>query len=477
MGRALTNAQMRAADEYTIVKLGIPSAELMRRAGLALADEVEKTVKELNARGVLVVCGTGNNGGDGYVCARELLNRGIDVAVYSAEGDLSEDCKREKSRYKGAYSKHICGAIIVDCLFGTGLSREVTGAFAQIIDDINSSGSYVISADIPSGLSGDNGLPLGKAVKADKTVAIAEYKTGTFLNDGLDLCGEIVLKDIGITCPEENYVSVNYGGDMPRFYKKRRRNTHKGTYGSANIVAGAEKYAGASVLSLKAALRSGCGYIKLTSDEKLKYALLSKFPQVIFIEQPDLTSDCIAIGMGGGVSERFYGNIAYLIKNYSGKLVIDADGLNSLAKCGVEILKDKNCEIVITPHIKEFSRLTGKTAESVMRDPVGEARNFAREYGVTVLLKSAASVICGGDKTAINVRGTTALSKGGSGDMLSGFLCGCLARGMSAFDGALCAAETLGLAAEIVSAEKTDYCATANDIIKNLHFSVMRLTD
>ena len=148
--RALSNAQMRAADEYTIVKLGVPSEVLMRRAGLALADEVEAATKKLKTGKVLVVCGTGNNGGDGYVCAQELINRGICAEVYAAEGELSIDCAREKERYKGDYSRHICGAIIVDCLFGTGLSRKVTGVFSEIIEKINSTGAYVISADIPS---------------------------------------------------------------------------------------------------------------------------------------------------------------------------------------------------------------------------------------------------------------------------------------------------------------------------------------
>ncbi len=475
--RALSNAQMRAADEYTVVKLGVPSEVLMRRAGLALADEVEAATKKLKAGKVLVVCGTGNNGGDGYVCAQELINRGICAEVYAAEGELSIDCAREKERYKGGYSRHICGAIIVDCLFGTGLSRKVTGVFSEIIEKINSTSAYVISADIPSGLSGDNGLVLGNAVKADKTVAIAEYKTGMFLSYGLDYCGEIALKDIGITCPPANYAQVNYGEGSQRFYNKRKRNTHKGDYGSANIIAGSEKYCGASVLALEAALRSGCGYVKFTSDEKLKYALVAKFPQVIYTNSPDLDCNAVAIGMGGGVSGQLYAEIKFLLENYCGKLIIDADGLNSLARYGADILKRKKCQVVITPHVKEFSRLTGISVGSILENPVSVARKFAAEYGVTVLLKSCASIITDGVNVAINVRGTTALAKGGSGDMLAGFLCGCLAQGMDCFSGAYCAAQTLGLAAEIASKDFTDYCVTAKEIINNLRFSVSRLTD
>ena len=227
--RILTNAQMREADDYTINNLGIPSEELMRRAGLAIAEEALREVERLNTTDVLIVCGTGNNGGDGYVCANKLLEDGLNVKVYAFDGNLSVDCKREKERYKGGYSRHICGSIIVDCIFGTGLVREVAGKYAEVINEINSSGAFVISADIPSGLYGDNGLILNTAVKADVTVAVAEYKAGMFLNDGLDICGEVIKKDIGIVCPERDYIKLNCPRNMAEFFNKRRRNSNKGT--------------------------------------------------------------------------------------------------------------------------------------------------------------------------------------------------------------------------------------------------------
>lgn len=475
MERALTNAEMRSADDYTINCLGISSEELMHRAGVAIADEVELLANQKNAEQVLVVCGTGNNGGDGYVCAHELLNRGINVKVYAFEGNLSVDCAREKSRYKGAYLRDISGSIIVDCIFGTGLCREISGEYFDVIEKINSSGAYVVSADIPSGLNGDNGLICGIAVKADKTVAVAEFKTGMFLNDGLDFCGKIVKRDIGITCPEQSYAAVNYSGDI-NFFPKRRRNTHKGSYGTASIIAGSEKYVGAAVLATAAALKSGCGYVKLETYEKLKYKMAVKYPQVIYTDEVDLNSDSIAVGMGCGADKNLYERIKYILGEYKGKLVLDADALNALSKFGKDILKDKKCNVLITPHIKEFSRLCGKPVSETAENSLTLARSFAAEYCVTVLLKSCSSVITDGIKTFINVRGTTALAKGGSGDILSGFICGSLARGLEIFDGAVCGAQTLGLAAEISSQDKTDYCATARDIINNLHFSVKRLT-
>ena len=284
------------------------------------------------------------------------------------------------------------------------------------------------------------------------------------------------LQELGIPATVDGSVEILDAEQIRKFYPKRARNSHKGTYGSCNIVAGSEKYAGAAVLSLKGALRSGCGYVKLTSCEYVKSLLIPKLPQVIFLDEPDLTSGAIAIGMGMGATKETYDYVAYLLKNYGGSLIIDADGLNALSKFGIHILKEKNCKVILTPHAKEFSRLTKLSVEEILNNPVEISGQFSKEFGVTLLLKGAASIICEGDRVAINTRGTTALSKGGSGDILSGFMCGCLARGLEPFDAASCAAYTLGVAAEIASDEKTDYCATADDIIKNLHFSVKHLT-
>ena len=265
--------------------------------------------------------------------------------------------------------------------------------------------------------------------------------------------------------------------EIKKFYPERKRNTHKGSYGSANIIAGSDKYMGAAALAAEAALMSGCGYVKLTTSERVRSALAAKLPQIICLDDPDYSSQAVAVGMGCGVSESLYAVISKLLVDFNGKLIIDADGLNSLAKYGVDILDKRKCSVILTPHVKEFSRLTGLTVDEICLSPVKYAYGFARRYGVHVLLKGADSVITDGEKVAVNTRGTTALAKGGSGDMLSGYMCGCAARGLNIFDAAVCAAYTMGLSAEISSAQKTDYCVTAKDIIKNLHFAVKQLTD
>lgn len=272
-------------------------------------------------------------------------------------------------------------------------------------------------------------------------------------------------------------IKVYSDEEIKTFYPLRKRNTHKGNYGSANLIAGCGKYLGAAVLSAEAALRSGCGYVKLTADESVKSALAFKIPQVIFLGQPDLSSQAIAVGMGCGVSVQLYEIIQSLLSDYEGTLIIDADAINSLAKYGKEILKNNNGKVILTPHAKEFSRLTGLSIQEITKDPLNCARAFAKEYSCIILLKGADSVITDVSRTVVNTRGTTALAKGGSGDMLSGYMCGCAARGLQPFDSAVCAAYTLGLSAEISSEQKTDYCATAKDILNNLHFAVKRLTD
>ena len=294
------------------------------------------------------------------------------------------------------------------------------------------------------------------------------------MTENKDFEYNISTEEFGFKIPRNAHVIESL--DVAKFYPKRKRNTNKGDYGSANIVAGSDRYIGAAALACAAALKSGCGYVKLTSCEKVKLALAAKYPQVIYLDECDLTSKSIAIGMGCGASAELYDKIKYIVKNYSGTLIIDADGLNSIARFGSDILKDSSCSIILTPHLKEFSRLTGKTIDEISENPVNSANEFAKKYGVIVLLKGAASIITDGEDTAINTSGSTALAKGGSGDMLSGYIAGSVARGLSPFEACVCSAYTMGISAQISSEQKTDYCATAHDILDNLHLAVKRLT-
>ncbi len=485
----LTNAQMREADEYTINELGVASLDLMERAGVALADEAERLAP---TGSILCVCGGGNNGGDGFVCARVLKERGREVAALFFAARASADCACNKEKYErlgGEILTEFSGepyALIVDCLLGTGFKGEVTKEYEGVIEKINARKSgKVLSADIPSGVNGDNG-EAKIAVVADKTLCIGEIKAGVYLHDGIDCSGEVARVDIGIRLPQNTYTVLADRECVSKLLPKRKRNTHKGTYGKAAIVAGSEAYTGAAYLATAACLRSGAGYTALFVPKSILpyYALkapeallapLNEGSRVAFSEENFeklLDFDAIAYGMGTGVSQDVALGAKYLLERFKGRLVLDADALNSLAAYERERLSEifatKKCDVVLTPHCKEFSRLTGARVSEVIEKGLSAPRAFAQKYGVSVLLKSAVSVLAGENRLAVNVSGTSGQAKGGSGDVLSGVIAGLCAQGLSAFDGALVGAYLTGKAAEIAAKEQGERALLASDTISCL---------
>ncbi len=470
MQRILTTQEMRNADNYTITKLGTPEEVLVERAGHAVASVI---ISKFKGGRVLVCVGKGNNGADGRVVA-DVLSRthGFNVAI------LNVSC----GVYRLLDNKF---DIIVDCIFGTGLSREIQGKYMEVIDKINKSGAFIVSCDIPSGISGDTGLVQGVAVKANLTVAIQEYKLGHFINDGPDYTGDLVVKDIGISLWEDNYAFRLEDGDASKYFKPRNHKVNKGSFGKVAVLGGSKKYFGSALLSASSlvALKSGAGYSYLYIPESLFSIYAGVNPECIigtfkdsdgeieFFEEdlkPLLEFRSLAIGMGLGVSEETYKTVCYFIKNFKGRLVIDADGLNSLAKYGVDVLKEKNCEIILTPHVGEFSRLIGKTVSEIQYDFINTAKEFAKNYGVILLLKSACSVITDGEKVILNTTGNSGLAKAGSGDVLSGFLAGMLLREGETIELTAVSSYVFGKAGEIATNEQNEYTVTASDVIKAL---------
>lgn len=471
---AVTNEEMRLADARTI-EGGVPSLTLMERAGRAIA----KIVAE-NGSGekIVVACGSGNNGGDGYVAARYLREWGFPVSVWAVGAPKSEDCKAVAALWKGE-TWEICPVrkgVLVDCLFGTGLARPLEGKYLEAVRFINEGAFLVYAADIPSGLNGDNGQIMGEAVKADHTISIAYRKVGTLLADGIDRCGTVHVVDIGIETQEGYFVL--YGGESIQFLPQRRRNVHKGTFGMATLVAGSLRYSGAALLGIGALRRMGAGYTRLVTDREVLPHYIGRYPDVLLSawDEEIVRSKAVAIGSGMGVSEELYAHIRFLLERYEGTLVIDADGLNALALYGKDVLKEKKCAVVLTPHIKEFARLTGKSVSEILADPIGEAKGFASAYGVTLLLKSAVSVVTDGRQTALNATGNASLAKGGSGDVLTGIVCG-LALTLSPYESALYGAYLLGLAAEEASARLGIYASTATDVVEALPAVLRRCTE
>lgn len=501
----LTNEQMKEADAFTTSQLGVPYLELMERAGEALfsaAKALSKTGK------ILCVCGSGNNGGDGFVCGRKLLLSGRTVDGFAFGQNPTEGCQINRAEFEINGGKMLeempdSGySLVIDCLFGTGYKPKEDEAAELLIKKINAlkkRGAKVLSADIPSGVSGTNGLAKGAAVCADVTLCFGEIKTGAVLGDGLDCCGEIRRADIGICLPAfdkegEGYAHLIEDREIAELLPKRKRNTHKGNYGTATIVAGSERYTGAAYLAAAAASRSGAGYTRLYTPSAILPLFALKAPEVLLCPLNDggraafneeiyaqMPRGGLAVGMGLGVSEAVAQSVEYLVKNHEGTLIIDADGLTSLAEYSLdrlaEIFLRKSCEVILTPHPLEFARLVGKTTAEVLENDLALAKEFALRHGVTVLLKGASSIVTDGKRASVCIAGTAGQAKGGSGDVLSGVLAGLAAMKLSAYDAAKAGALLCGRAAEIGTKTHGEYSLLASDIIENLGRAFLSVTE
>ena len=493
----LTNGQMRRADEYATRQTS--ALELMERAGKAIADRVQ----ELSFMGeILCVCGGGNNGGDGFVCARYLLSLNYPVTVFCNAEKFSAETERNRAEYLQLGGKIVSKmpslgiAVVVDCLLGTGFKGELKPSAKAIIEEINTlknQGAYVLSADVPSGLN-DNGRA-EYAVYADETLCIGQEKLAVRLLDGLDFAGEVSTLDIGIGVLETEkteYAVAVEKQEVKEILPKRKRNSHKGSYGRVAIVGGSAQYTGAPYLSTLSALRSGVGYTTLFVADGIAQDYILRTPEAL-IERLDGDKellfnardfkkmhpyDAVCYGMGLGVSEEVFKGVEYLLKNYTGKLILDADALNSLAKYGsAELLIEKKCEVLITPHVKEFSRLTLKTVDEILSDSLEKAKNFANAYKVSVLLKGASTVITDGTHTFLNLTGCSAQAKGGSGDVLAGLIGGLCAQGLSVLDGGVAGSYIAGVSAEFSSEEVTEYSALPTDFIQAFTRAFKFVTD
>ena len=470
MERILTVCQMRNADKLTIEKLGVSEDELVNRAGNAVADVIKK---QFQGGRVLVCVGKGNNGKDGLVVADVLSKtHGFAVDIFDVE-------KSNESQFDKKYD------ILIYCIFGTGLNKEITGKYKQIIERINTLNCYKISCDIPSGINGENGKIMGVAVKSDLTVAIQEYKVGHFFGDGIDYCGKIVCKDIGISVWDENVIKRIDNRDARKNFEQRARNVHKGCFGKACVIGGSRDLSGSVLLSANAlaSLKSGVGYSYMCVPKSLFNAYVGKTPETILISLNDdensivldkeslekvMHCDCIAIGMGLSTTKGVYDTIEYLLKNYKGTLLIDADGLNSISNFGKDVLKEKTCKVVLTPHIGEFSKLLCVDKKNLIDNIIPYAVDFAREYGVILVVKSAISVITDGKEVYLNTTGCSGMAKAGSGDVLSGFMSGMLARVPDSLDAVLCSVYVFGLAGESAQKKYNEYTITATEIINEI---------
>lgn len=476
MRHLVTGSQMKAIDRYTIETIGIPSLVLMERAAAAVAETVQREYEGLFGKNnkiqpgtIWAVCGTGNNGADGIAAARMLHNKGYQVTVILV-GDQSratEEFRLQKEigdrlglpmlLWAGEFSGK-CD-ILIDAVFGVGLTRPVEGEYLEILEAMNSCGAAcVVSVDMPSGIHSDNGRLMGKAVKADVTVTFGYQKIGSVLYPGKEYCGRTEIVDIGfppVSLKQAGQTAYTYGPEDMARIPHRQPYSNKGTFGKILIVAGSVDMCGAAYLSGLAAYRMGAGLVKIMTVEEnrqmlqqlLPEAILSSYDCMQVIEQPEsfrqkvedecAWADVIVLGPGIGRAPYAEKLVQEFMMNAYVPMVIDADGLNIIAE-REELTQYFTENIIITPHLGEMARLTGLSIPEIRSDLIGTAADYSGRYGIQCVLKDAVTVVTGREgQCYINSSGNSSMAKAGSGDVLTGVIAGLLGLGVEIWDAAV----------------------------------------
>lgn len=510
--KLVTSEEMRALDRAAISKHKIPSLTLMEKAGRAVADAVLK-FSGVGSGQIVIVCGKGNNGGDGLVAARYLIGAGRDVAVLvlSSLDELSPDA-RANFEFLAPLSTHIFfvtgilelnsrsplfhqAACIIDAIFGTGLSDEVKDLGKRAIELLNSVNAPKISIDVPSGLDSDTGKPHGIAVRAELTVTLGLPKIGLFAGFGPDHAGKIVVADIGIPESEIERLDSKLFLIEPKmfssYFGKREAKSHKGNYGHVAVFAGSLGHLGAGYLVSLAALRAGCGLVTYCIPQKAFTRFDARYPEIMCDSIPDDGTarfhpsglfaaldaakgvDVIAIGPAIGTDAKTREFLNQFIAKISKPVVIDADGLNAL---DLSSLRSRSKATILTPHPGEMARLLGLTTDEVQRDRLNIAKNFAKTHGVYLILKGANTIVATPDgRAAVNPTGNAGMATAGMGDALTGIIASFLAQGMETFDACSSAVYLHGLAGDIAAAELTERALITSDVIRCLSGAMKKM--
>ena len=483
-------SQIRELDKFTIENEPIASIDLMERAALAIANKyIELFSSDFP---VCVIAGPGNNGGDALAVARLLLQRGYHLTcILLSSGSLSVDCKVNYRRMEIQFPRSVSeltrkfidpeisnDTVIIDGIFGSGLTRPTEGIFAEAIHWINSTGRKVISIDIPSGLQGEENPDLSvPIVKADYTFSLQFPKLAFLFPENAEYVGNWKVLDIGIhSLAIENTGSEYFyleKSDIQALLKSRSKFSHKGSYGHALIVAGSMGMAGASILSAKATLRSGAGLVTVKGPECNRAIVQTAFPEAIYlsdqISDDSLSNekfDTIAIGPGIGTLVETASMLENLLKKISKPCVLDADALNIIAQ-HEHLLKVIPKNSILTPHPKEFERMFGICNSSYER--MLKAQKKAKEMQVVIILKGAHTLIANVDgKLYFNSTGNSGMATAGSGDVLTGILTGLLAQGYSPLSSSITGVYLHGIAGNKALGKQSEESLIAGDIVENL---------
>jgi ADP-dependent NAD(P)H-hydrate dehydratase / NAD(P)H-hydrate epimerase len=497
---------MQAIDGWAIYELGIPGAVLMENAGSAIVRQLQNIITDLPSKKIIVFCGKGNNGGDGFVIARHLLQLKANVTVFLA-GKLADLKDNSKTNAILAQNLNISiqelnseninnfdrklrhSDVIVDALIGTGLSKPATGIMESVINKINHHKNFTISVDINSGIDADSGLLTGPHVYSDITFALASMKNSHLIHPAAGVTKKVQLLDIGI--PQESYNKQNIKShlieekDIKNIFHSRSPDSHKGNYGHVLVLAGSTGKSGAAGLTALAALRSGCGLCTLALPETCQKAFELHPMEVMTVPLPQTHSGALslkakvpilkllegksAIAMGPGLSTdpETVKLIGKLLPYIDLPLILDADAINAFEK-NIDWL-DQLKSAILTPHPKEMSRLTGLSTQQVQNNRMQVTTEFAQKHSTLILLKGVPSLIGTPDGNIyINSTGNSGMATGGSGDVLTGIIAGLAAQSISLKNAAIAGAYIHGHSGDLFSEKETQTSLIAGDLLRCL---------
>lgn len=514
MSKILTAAQMREVDRITIEELGVPGVILMENAGVSVVRVLEERFAPLAAQRITILCGKGNNGGDGFVVARHLCMRGVKprlVLLADPEGLRGEarvnyealrehDCRpaivRDLNEWLALKPELLTSTLLVDGLLGTGLAGPVQGFLAEILLDINSSfrGIPLVAIDIPSGLSSDLQTAGGESLRANITVTFTAPKAGQVLSPDCDRVGELIVADIG-TPPEvyeqraDFYLNLITLARLARFTQPRSRFAHKGDFGHVLVVSGSRGKTGAAVMAGEGALKIGAGLVTVATAAGVLPIVAGFMPELMTEPLAETESgsisvralegafqaiaagkDVIAIGPGLSTARDTVSFVRRVVHDVELPMVLDADGLNAFAG-EPALLGEHRGPLVITPHPGEMARLLGVSTGEVENNRVETARCVAQERGIHVILKGHRTLVAvPGGQVYVNPTGNPGMATAGVGDVLTGFIAGLMAQyGNTPLEDVLCAAVYVhGLAGDLAAAEAGEKALVATDLIRFL---------
>ncbi len=506
MKYALDGLQAREIDRITIEEIGIPGMVLMEKAALGIAYAAQSMFHPTDR--IVCVCGFGNNGGDGIAAARILFTRGLDVSIYLV-GDRKNSTKDTKLQLKIAKNmgirivKKIDYADfdgIIDAIFGVGLSKPVTGDLYKEIEKINASGKRVLAVDIPSGVSASDGKVLGIAVRAEETLTIGHIKIGCILYPGADYAGKVVLWDIGtsLSLLKEPPTCFYYDEQPELLLPLRKADSNKGTYGKVLVIAGSKNMSGAAFFAASAAYRIGAGLVRVLTTDDNREVLQRQLPEAVLTtytlnENGGIAEECsddirdaitewpdvILIGPGIGQGTAAATLVNFVLSESRCPLVIDADGINIIAKMISE--KTKDCDTpenrirvlaqmlpantVLTPHKKELSRLSGVSMAELAAGMISASSEFTKDNELVMVKKDVRTIVSFGTSNYINVTGNNGMATGGSGDVLGGIIAGLIAQGEKERSAAMTGCYIHGIAGNIAATKMGTRSMIASDIL------------